>query len=69
MQNGEYQVVFVSPEILSSPEWRNMLSSDTYSENLIGFKIDEAHCIKNGQFEPGVLILLIILNLCNRVRV
>ena len=46
VKNGEYQVAFVSPETLSFPEWRNMLSSDTYSENLIGFIIDEAHCIK-----------------------
>ena len=46
VKNGEYQVVFVSPETLCFPEWRNMLSSDTYSENLIGFIIDEAHCIK-----------------------
>ena len=56
----------MSPETLSSHEWSNILSSDTYSENLIGFIIDEVHCIKNCEFEPGVLILLIILNLCNR---
>ena len=39
--------IFMSPEALfMSTEWRNMLSSDIYRENLMGFIIDEAHCIK-----------------------
>ena len=46
-KKGEYQVLFVSPESLFlSPEWRNMLSSNHYRSHLVGFIIDEAHCIK-----------------------
>lgn len=47
LRNGEYQITFVSPEALFlSTEWRNILSSDIYREHLVGFVIDEAHCIK-----------------------
>ena len=47
IKGGDYQVVFVSPESLfRSTEWRSMLSSSVYRENLVGFVVDEAHCIK-----------------------
>ena len=47
IKKGEYQIIFVSPEALFlSVEWRSMLSSDLYRSNLVGFIIDEAHCIK-----------------------
>ena len=47
IKKGDYQIIFMSPEALfMSTEWRNMLSSDIYRENLMGFIIDEAHCIK-----------------------
>ncbi len=44
IKHGEYQVVFISPE--------SHLSGDKYSvviyiiSNLVGFIVDEAHCIK-----------------------
>lgn len=47
IKNGAFQVVFISPEALfRSTEWRNTLSSDTYGQHLVGFIVDEAHCIK-----------------------
>ena len=47
VRKGEYQIIFISPEALFlSTRWRNMLSTVTYRSNLVGFIIDEAHCIK-----------------------
>lgn len=44
---GECQLVYISPEALFlSTEWRRMLSSDHYRENLVGFIVDEAHCVR-----------------------
>ena len=43
---GKYQVVFISPELLLTEEtWRDMLQSPIYKQHLVGFIIDEAHCI------------------------
>ena len=45
--NGEYQLVFISPEsILSKSKWRKMLLSDVYQNNVVGLAIDEAHCVR-----------------------
>ena len=47
IKNGNFQVVFTSPECLFlSMKWRNILLSYVYQQNLIGFMVDEAHCIK-----------------------
>ena len=44
---GEYQLVFISPEALFlTIEWRRMLSKDRYRRNLVGFIVDEAHCVQ-----------------------
>ena len=44
--NGEYQVVYASPEsFLTVPRWRDMLSTEVYANNLVAVAIDEAHCI------------------------
>ena len=44
---GECQLVFISPEALFlATEWRKMLSGDLYGRNLVGFIVDEAHCVK-----------------------
>lgn len=44
---GNFSIVFISPEALFlSTKWKCMLSSDIYRENLVGFIVDEAHCIK-----------------------
>lgn len=45
--HGEFQLVFISPEALFlATEWRRMLSGDLYRKNLVGFVVDEAHCVK-----------------------
>lgn len=44
--NGEYQIVYISPEALFlRTDWRRMLAGDLYRRNLVGFIIDEAHCV------------------------
>lgn len=41
---GEYELVFGSPERFVCEEmWREMLSSSTYNDNLIGIVVDEVH--------------------------
>ena len=48
IEKGECSIVFSLPEsLLGNGHWRNMLSSDTYKENLIGIVVDEAHCISH----------------------
>ena len=48
IRRGEFQLVFLSPEALfATLEWRRMLSSDLYRAKLVGFVVDEAHCVKN----------------------
>ena len=44
---GCYQLVFLSPEsLLTDGRWRDMLQSPVYHERLVGFVVDEAHCVK-----------------------
>ena len=47
IQRGECQLVFISPEALFlTMEWRRMLTTDRYLKHLVGFVVDEAHCVK-----------------------
>ena len=44
---GKVQLLYISPEsLLINSEWREMLQSDIYCENLVAFVVDEAHCVK-----------------------
>ena len=44
--NGDYIVVFGSPEcLLSTTVWRGIFKCQSFMEKLIGVAIDEAHCI------------------------
>ena len=46
IENGLFTYVFLSPEsALSNERWRNMLSSKVYKDKLVGFVVDEVHCI------------------------
>ena len=46
IMRGEYQLVFISPEaLLGTLRWRALLCESTYRQRLIGFVIDEAHCV------------------------
>jgi len=50
--NGEYQLVFISPEaLLSKKRWRKMLLCDVYQRNLVAVVVDEAHCVRNWYVE------------------
>ena len=44
---GEFSLVYMSPEqLLARGKWREMLRSDVYREKMVGFIVDEAHCVK-----------------------
>ena len=46
VQCGRVQLLYISPEsILRNPQWRDMLLTDVYQENLVAIAVDEAHCI------------------------
>ena len=45
--NGKFAVVYISPELLMQKvKWRDMLRSKEFQNNMVGFIIDEAHCVK-----------------------
>ena len=47
IHQGKFQALFFSPEqLLQNTVWRDMLLSSVYEENLVGFVVDEAHCVK-----------------------
>lgn len=43
---GDYQILFISPELLFARKWRFMLLSDVYAHRLRAFIVDEAHTCK-----------------------
>lgn len=47
IHKGQYQILFFSPEsLLRDVVWREMLLSPLYKKNMVGFIVDEAHCVK-----------------------
>ena len=47
VREGKAQLLFISPEsLLSNPSWLDMLRTAVYQDNLSGFVVDEAHCVK-----------------------
>lgn len=46
VRTGMIQLLYISPEsLLRNPQWRDMLLSSVYQDNLVAFVVDEAHCI------------------------
>lgn len=46
VEDGKFTYVFLSPKsALESERWRSMLTSETYSQRLIGIAVDEVHCV------------------------
>lgn len=44
---GKFSLVYISPEqLLARGKWREMLRSDVYQKRMVGFAVDEAHCVK-----------------------
>ena len=43
--NYYYMAVFVSPEIIVRPPWRNIFQTTFFKKNLVMVAVDEAHCI------------------------
>ena len=47
IKQGYYEVIYFSPEtILTNSDWR-----DIWLENLVGLVIDEAHCVRSGEYQ------------------
>ena len=47
IKQGYYEILFISPErLLTSEDWRDILQSPVYKEQLVGVIVDEAHCVK-----------------------
>jgi len=45
--SGEHEILFFSPEkLLVDVEWRDVLQSSVFQQRLVGYIVDEAHCIK-----------------------
>ena len=48
IKQGKYSMLFFSPEcLLTVIDWRDMLHSPIYREQLVAFVVDEAHCVKD----------------------
>ena len=46
LYRGDFQLIYSSPEaLLTVHQWRKMLSSNVYQENIVALAVDEAHCI------------------------
>ena len=46
VKKGQFQLLYISPEsLLRNPQWRELLLSKVYSENLVALVVDEAHCV------------------------
>ena len=47
IRSGHCQLVFFSPEaLLGVRRWRQMLQGELYSQRIVAFIVDEAHCVK-----------------------
>lgn len=45
---GQYQILFFSPEeLVADCQWRDMLVTAHYQQNVVALVVDEAHCVKN----------------------
>ncbi len=48
IKDGKFQVLFFSPEcLLTELDWRDVLHSKVFQEQLAGFIVDEAHCVNH----------------------
>ena len=46
VKQGQIQLLYISPEsVLRNPQWREMLLSTVYQENIVAVVVDEAHCV------------------------
>ena len=44
---GKFSIIYISPELLlKKAKWRDMLRSDLFQQRMVGFIVDEAHCVK-----------------------
>ena len=47
IKQGQFNILFFSPEcLLKQLNWRDMLHSPVYQEQLVAFVFDEAHFVK-----------------------
>ena len=54
MCDGRFQMVDIRPEsLLISMQWREILQSPHYHNNLVALVVDKAHCVR---FQINILI-------------
>ena len=63
---GSYQLVFTSPEVLFNKNWCDVFHSEILCQRLVGFIVDEAHCVVKWYGHHYNVCTLIILFICNR---
>ncbi|KAL5487077.1 hypothetical protein EMCRGX_G019636 [Ephydatia muelleri] len=44
---GQVKILYIGPELLMLPQWREMLRTPVYKENLVAYVIDKVHCVTN----------------------
>jgi ATP-dependent DNA helicase RecQ len=60
---GQYQVFFTTPEVLlANKSWSDVFQSESLRQRLIGFIIDEAHCVK--KWYVIIIIYLKMIMMC-----
>ena len=54
IKKGKIQLLFISPEsVLRNSQWRDLLLSPVYQQNLVALTVDEAHCITQWYVTQG----------------
>lgn len=46
VREGNYQLLYFSPESLCKRQWFDQLQLEPYCSNIVAFVVDEAHCVK-----------------------
>ena len=57
-------IVLMSPEVATTPPWRNLFSTSYYREHLVVVAVDEAHCIHEwleGYMKRAIFILMNVI--------
>jgi ATP-dependent DNA helicase RecQ len=57
IMHGKFNIIYISPELLLRKHvWREMLRSDLFQQRMVGFIVDEAHCVKKWYVESTLIL-------------